>query len=112
MLHEVGSCKFQEGKIPVTGHLDFRIITKSQFISYSFPCVVVLSDLKTVPSDLPSDIVNMDLSRNIIKHLRPKQFLLSKDLKQLNLSSNNLQKIETGMCKLSAYPFIISIIFK
>lgn len=53
-------------------------------------------DLKNIPSDLPSDIVKMDMSRNIIKHLRPKQFLLSKDLKQLNLSSNSLQKIDTA----------------
>lgn len=53
-------------------------------------------DLKSIPSDLPSDIVKMDLSTNTIKHLRPKQFLLSKDLKQLNLSSNSLQKIDTA----------------
>ncbi|XP_059181418.1 leucine-rich repeat-containing protein 17 [Centropristis striata] len=53
-------------------------------------------DLNSIPSDLPSDIVKMDLSRNTIKNLRPKQFLLSKDLKLLNLSSNSLQRIETA----------------
>lgn len=53
-------------------------------------------DLNNIPSDLPSDIVKMDLSRNTIKHLRPKQFLLSKDLKLLNLSSNSLQHIDTA----------------
>ncbi|XP_041833051.1 leucine-rich repeat-containing protein 17 [Melanotaenia boesemani] len=53
-------------------------------------------DLTRIPSELPSDIVKMDLSFNNIKHLRPKQFLLSKDLKLLNLSSNNLQLIDTG----------------
>ncbi|XP_033180951.1 leucine-rich repeat-containing protein 17 [Mastacembelus armatus] len=52
--------------------------------------------LTHVPSDLPSDIVKMDLSKNIIKHLRPKQFLLSKDLKLLDLSSNNLHHIDTA----------------
>ncbi|CAK6949910.1 leucine-rich repeat-containing protein 17 [Scomber scombrus] len=51
-------------------------------------------DLNHIPSDLPSDIVKMDLSQNRITHLRPKQFLLSKDLKLLNLSSNNLQRID------------------
>lgn len=51
-------------------------------------------DLNNIPSDLPSDIVKMDLSSNSIKHLRPKQFLLSKDLKLLNLSSNSLQHID------------------
>ncbi|XP_010788345.1 leucine-rich repeat-containing protein 17-like [Notothenia coriiceps] len=53
-------------------------------------------DLNNIPSDLPSDLVKMDLSRNTIKHLRPKQFLLSKDLKLLNLSSNSLQHIDTA----------------
>ncbi|XP_031140754.2 leucine-rich repeat-containing protein 17 [Sander lucioperca] len=53
-------------------------------------------DLNDMPSDLPSDIVKMDLSWNTIKHLRPKQFLLSKDLKMLNLSGNSLHHIDTG----------------
>lgn len=53
-------------------------------------------DLNSIPSDLPSDIVKMDLSNNNIKHLKPKQFLLSKDLKLLNLSSNSLHHIDTG----------------
>ncbi|XP_034019296.1 leucine-rich repeat-containing protein 17 [Thalassophryne amazonica] len=53
-------------------------------------------DLNNIPSELPSDIVKLDLSRNTIKHLRPKQFLLSKDLKVLNLSSNSLKHIETA----------------
>ncbi|XP_044041614.1 leucine-rich repeat-containing protein 17 [Siniperca chuatsi] len=51
-------------------------------------------DLNNIPSDLPSDIVKMDLSSNSIKHLRPKQFQLSKDLKLLNLSSNSLRHID------------------
>ncbi|GAA6230689.1 leucine-rich repeat-containing protein 17-like, partial [Lates japonicus] len=53
-------------------------------------------DLNHIPSDLPVDIVKMDLSSNIIKHLRPKQFLLSKELKLLNLSSNSLHHIDTA----------------
>ncbi|XP_074554533.1 leucine-rich repeat-containing protein 17 [Halichoeres trimaculatus] len=53
-------------------------------------------DLINIPSNLPSDIVKMDMSRNSITHLRPKQFLLSKDLKLLNLSSNNLQRLDTA----------------
>lgn len=56
----------------------------------------MLAVLNNVPSNLPSDIVKMDLSRNNIQHLRPKQFLLSKDLKLLNLSGNNLRNIDTG----------------
>ncbi|KAM9705599.1 leucine-rich repeat-containing protein 17 [Menidia menidia] len=53
-------------------------------------------DLNRIPSELPADIVTMDLSENSIKHLRPKLFLQSKDLKFLNLSSNNLQHIDIG----------------
>lgn len=58
--------------------------------------VLFLADLNHVPSGLPSDIVKMDLSGNNIKHLKPQQFLMSKDLKLLNLSSNSLQHIDTG----------------
>lgn len=51
-------------------------------------------DLKNIPTDLPSDIVKMDLSSNSINHLKPKEFLASKDLKLLNLSSNSLDRID------------------
>ncbi|KAM4570057.1 leucine-rich repeat-containing protein 17 [Odontesthes bonariensis] len=67
--------------------------------TYFFPTVILdcsKKDLNYIPSELPSDIVNMDLSQNSIKHLRAKLFLQSKDLKVLNLSSNNLQHIDTG----------------
>ncbi|XP_038594863.1 leucine-rich repeat-containing protein 17 [Micropterus salmoides] len=67
--------------------------------TYMFPKPLLdcsSKDLNNIPSDLPSDIVKMDLSSNSIKHLRPKQFLLSKDLKLLNLSSNSLRHIDTA----------------
>lgn len=67
--------------------------------TYMFPKPLLdcsSKDLNNIPSDLPSDIVKMDLSQNSIKHLRPKQFLLSKDLKLLNLSSTSLQRIDTA----------------
>ncbi|KAK7130156.1 hypothetical protein R3I93_019707 [Phoxinus phoxinus] len=53
-------------------------------------------DLKTVPADIPLDIVGMDLSRNNIKQLRPKEFVSVKDLKFLNLSGNSLESIDTA----------------
>ncbi|XP_004083061.1 leucine-rich repeat-containing protein 17 [Oryzias latipes] len=53
-------------------------------------------NMSYIPSEMPSEMHKIDLSRNGIKHLRPKQFLLSKDLKTLNLSSNNLQQIDTA----------------
>lgn len=54
------------------------------------------ADLKTVPADIPLDIVRLDLSRNNIKQLRPKEFVSVKDLKLLNLSGNSLESIDTG----------------
>ncbi|XP_077090364.1 leucine-rich repeat-containing protein 17 [Siphateles boraxobius] len=51
-------------------------------------------DLKTVPADIPLDIVKLDLSRNNIKQLRPKGFVSIKDLKLLNLSGNSLESID------------------
>lgn len=53
-------------------------------------------DLKTVPADIPLDIVRLDLSRNNIKQLRPKEFVNVKDLKLLNMSGNSLESIDTG----------------
>ncbi|KAG1953246.1 leucine-rich repeat-containing protein 17 [Pimephales promelas] len=53
-------------------------------------------DLKTVPADIPLDIVGLDLSRNNIKRLRPKEFVSVKDLKFLNLSGNSLESIDTA----------------
>ncbi|XP_068611447.1 leucine-rich repeat-containing protein 17 [Brachionichthys hirsutus] len=67
--------------------------------TYMFPKPLLdcsSKDLNSIPSDLPSDIVKMDLSRNSITRLTPKQFLLSKDLKQLNLSGNSLHHIDTA----------------
>lgn len=53
-------------------------------------------DLKTVPADIPLDIARLDLSKNNIKQLRPKEFVSVKDLKLLNLSGNSLESIDTG----------------
>nr|XP_020455311.1 leucine-rich repeat-containing protein 17-like isoform X2 [Monopterus albus] len=67
--------------------------------TYMFPKPLLDCSNKSldhIPSNLPSDIVRMDLSSNSIKHLRPKQFLLSKDLKLLNLSSNSLHQLDTA----------------
>lgn len=53
-------------------------------------------ELKSVPADIPVDIVKLDLSMNNIKQLRPKAFVTVKDLKHLNLSSNGLKSIDTA----------------
>ncbi|XP_056311588.1 leucine-rich repeat-containing protein 17 [Danio aesculapii] len=53
-------------------------------------------DLKTVPADIPLDIVKLDLSRNNIKQLRQREFVNVKELKLLNLSGNSLESIDTA----------------
>ncbi|XP_048863308.1 leucine-rich repeat-containing protein 17 [Brienomyrus brachyistius] len=53
-------------------------------------------ELMNVPVDLPPYYVNIDLSKNNIKHLRAKMFLGSKDLKSLNLSNNGLELVDTA----------------
>lgn len=42
------------------------------------------------------NIISLDLSFNNITKLKPKEFVKSKDLKLLNLSSNGLEVINTG----------------
>ncbi|XP_010893448.1 leucine-rich repeat-containing protein 17 isoform X1 [Esox lucius] len=67
--------------------------------TYMFPKPMLdckSKELKNIPSDLPSDIVKMDLSRNSITHLRPNEFVAARDLKLLNLSSNSLDQIATA----------------
>ncbi|XP_061662745.1 leucine-rich repeat-containing protein 17 [Syngnathoides biaculeatus] len=76
-----------------------KTVATSMCHTYMFPKPLLdcsNKGLSNVPSDLPSDIVKMDLSGNNIKHLKPKQFLQSKDLKFLNLSSTSLNQIDTG----------------
>ncbi|XP_061124484.1 leucine-rich repeat-containing protein 17 [Syngnathus typhle] len=76
-----------------------KTMATSMCHTYMFPKPLLdcsYKGMSNVPSDLPSDIVKMDLSGNNIKHLRPKQFLHSKDLKMLNLSSTSLNAIDTG----------------
>ncbi|XP_062339619.1 LOW QUALITY PROTEIN: leucine-rich repeat-containing protein 17 [Osmerus eperlanus] len=76
---------------------DHELTTLCHTYMYPKPLLDCRSkDLKTIPADLPSDIVMMDFSSNTINHLKPKEFLASKDLKLLNLSSNNLDRIDTA----------------
>ncbi|XP_029968845.1 leucine-rich repeat-containing protein 17 [Salarias fasciatus] len=87
------------GRPPIKKPIKKKPEALSMCHTYMFPKLLLdcsSKDLNSIPADLPSDIVKMDLSHNGIKHLRPKQFLLSKDLKMLNLSGNNLHDIDTA----------------
>lgn len=97
--NELGGKPGGDGGRPKPPPFQLKPEATSMCHTYMFPKPLLDcsdKDLNNIPADLPSDIVKMDMSRNNIKHLRPKQFLLSKDLKMLNLSSNSLQRIETA----------------
>ncbi|XP_057614535.1 leucine-rich repeat-containing protein 17 [Chionomys nivalis] len=51
-------------------------------------------ELKKVPSNIPPDIVKLDMSYNKISQLRPKEFEDVHELKKLNLSSNGIEFID------------------
>ncbi|XP_034434286.1 leucine-rich repeat-containing protein 17 [Hippoglossus hippoglossus] len=94
-----GSTGGKEGGHPRSPLIKVKSEATSLCHTYMFPKPLLdcnTKGLDHIPSDLPSDLVKMDLSSNSIKHLRPKQFLLSKDLKLLNLSSNSMQRIDTA----------------
>lgn len=52
--------------------------------------------LTEVPSGIPEDVVQVDLSHNKIHHLKPKDFQGARSLRILNLSNNNMERIDTG----------------
>ncbi|XP_015259648.1 PREDICTED: leucine-rich repeat-containing protein 17 [Cyprinodon variegatus] len=52
--------------------------------------------LTEVPSGIPEDVVKVDLSYNSIKHLKPRDFHAARSLRILNLSNNNMERIDTG----------------
>uniref|UniRef100_A0A8C6WPT3 Leucine rich repeat containing 17 n=1 Tax=Neogobius melanostomus TaxID=47308 RepID=A0A8C6WPT3_9GOBI len=67
--------------------------------TYLFPQVHM--DCKTekkkeVPTNIPDDVVHLDLSHNSIRHLKAKEFQGARSLKSLNLSSNNMEHLDTA----------------
>ncbi|KAF6735622.1 Leucine-rich repeat-containing protein 17 [Oryzias melastigma] len=52
--------------------------------------------LTEVPSGIPDDVVEVDLSHNLIRRLRLKDFLGASGLRILNLSSNSMEHIDHG----------------
>ncbi|KAF7224645.1 leucine-rich repeat-containing protein 17 [Nothobranchius furzeri] len=52
--------------------------------------------LTQVPSGIPEDVVQVNLSHNSIRHLKPRDFQGVRSLRVLNLSNNNMEHIDTG----------------
>lgn len=68
-----------------------------KYVSCGTPYPLCLG-LTEVPGGIPEDIVHMDLSNNSISHLKANDFYGVKSLRILNISNNNMQHIDTGMC--------------
>lgn len=52
--------------------------------------------LTEVPTGIPEDVVQVDLSHNSISRLRIRDFHEARSLRVLNLSNNNMEHIDTG----------------
>ncbi|XP_056272546.1 leucine-rich repeat-containing protein 17-like [Pseudoliparis swirei] len=52
--------------------------------------------LTEVPSNIPEDIVHIDLSHNSIRHLKARDFHRARGLRSLNISYNNMEHINTA----------------
>lgn len=53
--------------------------------------------LMEVPTGIPEDVVHIDLSFNSIRHLKAKDFQGARSLRTLNVSNNNMERMDTGM---------------
>lgn len=60
--------------------------------------------LTEVPTGIPDDVVHLDLSHNSIRHLKPRDFQGARGLKSLNLSSNNMEHLDTGIRRAFTFP--------
>ncbi|XP_034391845.1 leucine-rich repeat-containing protein 17-like [Cyclopterus lumpus] len=52
--------------------------------------------LTEVPSNIPEDVVHIDLSYNSIRHLKARDFHRARGLRSLNISYNNMEHINTA----------------
>ncbi|KAJ1161697.1 hypothetical protein NDU88_002179 [Pleurodeles waltl] len=77
---------------PTTPAVDFSICHVFLFPILALDCK--LKELQRVPDDIPPDIVKLDLSNNVIKQLRSKDFEDLHSLQILNLSNNGLDAID------------------
>ncbi|XP_054844280.1 leucine-rich repeat-containing protein 17 [Eublepharis macularius] len=95
-------CTLEERRDPSNLVVPKPEVTRPEFDSslchiYLFPVQTLdcrKKELKTVPGNIPPDVVKLDLSNNKIKQLRPKEFEDMNDLKVLNLSSNGIDHID------------------
>lgn len=69
-------------------------LKEGPYITY-FPLCLGLTE---VPAGIPENVVHLDLSNNSISHLRAKDFQGATSLRTLNISNNNMQHIDTGVC--------------
>ncbi|XP_053283117.1 leucine-rich repeat-containing protein 17 [Pleuronectes platessa] len=67
--------------------------------TYHFPQIRIdcsKRGLTEVPTGIAEDVVRIDLSNNLIRHLKAKDFQAARSLRFLNISHNNIEHIDTG----------------
>uniref|UniRef100_A0A8C7ZMW9 LRRCT domain-containing protein n=1 Tax=Oryzias sinensis TaxID=183150 RepID=A0A8C7ZMW9_9TELE len=93
--HQTGNNTSTFEPIPLRGKAD----TASVCHTYLFPHMRMdcsKRGLTEVPSGIPDDVVQVDLSHNSIRRLRLKDFQGASGLRILNLSSNSMEHIDPG----------------
>lgn len=70
---------------------------------YSTP--PLCSGLTEVPTGIPEDVVHINLSHNSISRLKARDFQGARSLRILNMSSNNMEHIDTGMCAIITHTY-------
>lgn len=58
---------------------------------------VLFLGLTEVPTGITEDVVHIDMSHNSIRHLKARDFQEARSLRSLNISHNNMERIDTGM---------------
>lgn len=82
---------------PIPSVVFSSLILSIFFFKFYLNIIFILStELAKVPTDIPPDVLEIDLSRNKIKQLSARNFMTFQELETLNLSNNALTYIHSG----------------
>lgn len=70
------------------------------FVETSYVTPPLCLGLTEVPTGIPDDVVHIDLSHNSISHLKARDFQGARSLRTLNVSSNSMEHMDTGVCTI------------
>ncbi|XP_043944446.1 leucine-rich repeat-containing protein 17 [Protopterus annectens] len=81
-----------EGPRPIVKEVDASLCKIYMYPRPEIDCRY--KGLKQIPTDIPTNVLQIDLSNNNITKLKPNVFCNNKDLKILNLSNNAIEHID------------------